>query len=226
MSVGLFKSLSFLVLFIYLLVCVGNLYMIYVGKGKVAKIFRVLLMPILAVFYFLAFRNHSIYIYIAILLFWISDLFLTESNLKNALFGFFLYANSNLLFMKELVPNIKFADLNYILTIFVFLFYLGLVGFFIFITFERTRAVLKSGIRIVSFSRIVSALLCIFSVLLVSEIGKGAFYIVIGSNLLFLNQLIFSHSVISKKYKSVDLFLSVSYSLATLFVVIGVGFLV
>lgn len=225
MTSGLFKNLSLLVLSIYILISFFNVYMIYVEKTEMAKIFRVFLMPTLAVFYFFGFKNHINLIYFAILFFWIADLLLTKSNTKNVIFGFFVYSIANMLLIKEVLLKIKFSDLNYILTIFVFLFYIGLATFFIILTFEKTKSILKDGFKIFSFSRIISAILCVFSTLVIADMEKGAFYIIVGSNLLLLNNLIFSHAKISKKYKFIDLILSVVYPLATLFVVIGVAFL-
>lgn len=73
---------SYIILLIYTLFTIGNLYMILQKKDTERSFFNVLLMPLLALFYFLKFKNHNILIYLSIFSFWIGDILCTKRNKK------------------------------------------------------------------------------------------------------------------------------------------------
>lgn len=78
MNNGLLEIFSYIILFIYTIFTIGNLYMILQKKTRERNFFNVLLMPLLALFYLLRFKNHNILIYLAIFSFWIGDILLTK----------------------------------------------------------------------------------------------------------------------------------------------------
>ena len=82
MNKGLLGIFSYIILFIYTIFTTFNLYMILQKKDTERSFFNVFLMPLLALFYFLAFKNHSIFIYLAIFSFWLGDIFFTKKNQK------------------------------------------------------------------------------------------------------------------------------------------------
>ena len=91
MNNGIFKIISYLILLIYTLFTFGNLYMILQKKNTERNFFNVLLMPLLALFYFFRFKNHDILIYLAILFFWFGDILFTRRNKKNIIMGLPLF---------------------------------------------------------------------------------------------------------------------------------------
>ena len=83
MNNNLLNIFSYIVLLIYAIFTVGNLYMILQKKDPERSFFNVFLMPILALFYFLRFKHHNVFVYLAILAFWIGDVLCTKRNKKN-----------------------------------------------------------------------------------------------------------------------------------------------
>ena len=87
MNNGLLEIFSYIILFIYTIFTIGNLYMILQKKTTERNFFNVFLMPLLALFYLLRFKNHNILIYLAIFSFWIGDILLTKKNKRNVILG-------------------------------------------------------------------------------------------------------------------------------------------
>lgn len=215
-------TLSILSLILYFVSLFFNIFMIYINENNKASFFRFLFMPFLASFYFFYFKNHEMLIYLAIFSSFLADLFLTKLKVKNIIKGFFFYSLSSLFFLINIFLKVDFTKLNYILAIFVFLFYLSIAIGFIFLTIERTKKVLKEN-NIFSILRVILALFCTFLIFFTSHTNLNIFYLNVGANLLFFEQLIYSHACISKKNKYLDICLNVVYHLSLFFLILGFG---
>ncbi|KXB45451.1 hypothetical protein HMPREF3188_00936 [Tissierellia bacterium KA00581] len=222
MTFTFFKILSYLSFIIYFVFCFFSVSLFHLKEDVKAIFFRSLFMPVLMIFYFSSFKNHILTVYFALLFSWFGDMFLSRLNVKNIFLSFLFYSISVILFLLNILLKINFKNLNYILVSFVFLFYLIIAFVYVFLTMERTRKVLK-GNNIFTIFRTVLALFCIFVIIFASE-TKGKFlYLILGSNLLFVNQLLFSHYLITKKNEFLDFCLTITYSLSLLFLVCGFG---
>lgn len=215
-----FYFFSIFSLVVYFMSLCFNIFMLYIKENRKASFFKLFFMPALASFYFFSFKNHQILIYLAIFSLFLGDLFLTKLRLRNIIEGFFFYTLSSLFFFINIFLKVDFKKLNYILGIFVFLFYLSLSIGFIFLTIDRTKKVLKES-NIFSIFRVVLSLFCIFVIFFTSHTNSKVFYLIVGSNLLFLTGLIYSHACISKKNNYLDIVLNISYAFSLFFLILG-----
>ena len=81
MNNGVLGIFSYIILLIYTLFTIGNLYMILQKKNTERNFFNVFLMPLLVIFYFLKFKNHNIFIYLSILSFGL-EIFYVQKEIK------------------------------------------------------------------------------------------------------------------------------------------------
>ena len=80
---------------------------LYKKKDPERSFFNVFLMPILALFYFLRFKHHNVFVYLAILAFWIGDVLCTKRNKKNILMGIPLFILGIAFYVIKLLTLIK-----------------------------------------------------------------------------------------------------------------------
>ena len=161
MNNGLLEIFSYIILFIYTIFTIGNLYMILQKKTTERNFFNVFLMPLLALFYLLRFKNHNILIYLAIFSFWIGDILLTKKNKRNVILGLSLSCIGMILYVIKLITFIKIINLNYLLTILIMILYFGLVFFEVIISYEYASEYFKKDIIFLYIIAFLNALLCI-----------------------------------------------------------------
>lgn len=218
---------SYIILLIYTLFTIGNLYMILQKKDTERSFFNVLLMPILALFYFLKFKNHNILIYLSIFSFWIGDILCTKRNKKNIIIGLPLFIIGIALYIVKLVTFIKISELNYLLTIVIMLLYFGLVFFEIIISYEYAIEYFKGDIIYLYIFAFVNATLCIMAILnAFSNYRSGVWYLIFGSNLFLLSSSLFLFVVFIKNNRFFNLCLTLTYAIAKLLLIIGFGLLI
>lgn len=218
---------SYIILLIYTLFTIGNLYMILQKKDTERSFFNVLLMPILALFYFLKFKNHNILIYLSIFSFWIGDILCTKRNKKNIIIGLPLFIIGIALYIVKLATFIKISELNYLLTIVIMLLYFGLVFFEIIISYEYAIEYFKGDIIYLYIFAFVNATLCIIAILnAFSNYRSGVWYLIFGSNLFLLSSSLFLFVVFIKNNRFFNLCLTLTYAIAKLLLIIGFGLLI
>lgn len=218
---------SYIILLIYTLFTIGNLYMILQKKDTERSFFNVLLMPLLALFYFLKFKNHNILIYLSIFSFWIGDILCTKRNKKNIIIGLPLFIIGIALYIVKLVTFIKISELNYLLTIVIMLLYFGLVFFEIIISYEYATEYFKGDIIYLYIFAFVNATLCIMAILnAFSNYRSGVWYLIFGSNLFLLSSSLFLFVVFIKNNRFFNLCLTLTYAIAKLLLIIGFGLLI
>ena len=218
---------SYIILLIYTLFTIGNLYMILQKKDTERSFFNVLLMPLLALFYFLKFKNHNILIYLSIFSFWIGDILCTKRNKKNIIIGLPLFIIGIALYIVKLVTFIKISELNYLLTIVIMLLYFGLVFFEIIISYEYAIEYFKGDIIYLYIFAFVNATLCILAILnAFSNYRSGVWYLIFGSNLFLLSSSLFLFVVFIKNNRFFNLCLTLTYAIAKLLLIIGFGLLI
>ena len=218
---------SYIILLIYTLFTIGNLYMILQKKDTERSFFNVLLMPLLALFYFLKFKNHNILIYLSIFSFWIGDILCTKRNKKNIIIGLPLFIIGIALYIVKLVTFIKISELNYLLTIVIMLLYFGLVFFEIIISYEYAIEYFKGDIIYLYIFAFVNATLCIMAILnAFSNYRSGVWYLIFGSNLFLLSSSLFLFVVFIKNNRFFNLCLTLTYAIAKLLLIIGFGLLI
>ncbi len=218
---------SYIILLIYTLFTIGNLYMILQKKDTERSFFNVLLMPLLALFYFLKFKNHNILIYLSIFSFWIGDILCTKRNKKNIIIGLPLFIIGIALYIVKLATFIKISELNYLLTIVIMLLYFGLVFFEIIISYEYATEYFKGDIIYLYIFAFVNATLCIMAILnAFSNYRSGVWYLIFGSNLFLLSSSLFLFVVFIKNNRFFNLCLTLTYAVAKLLLIIGFGLLI
>ncbi len=218
---------SYIILLIYTLFTIGNLYMILQKKDTERSFFNVLLMPLLALFYFLKFKNHNILIYLSIFSFWIGDILCTKRNKKNIIIGLPLFIIGIALYIVKLATFIKISELNYLLTIVIMLLYFGLVFFEIIISYEYAIEYFKGDIIYLYIFAFVNATLCIMAILnAFSNYRSGVWYLIFGSNLFLLSSSLFLFVVFIKNNRFFNLCLTLTYAIAKLLLIIGFGLLI
>lgn len=218
---------SYIILLIYTLFTIGNLYMILQKKDTERSFFNVLLMPLLALFYFLKFKNHNILIYLSIFSFWIGDILCTKRNKKNIIIGLPLFIIGIALYIVKLVTFIKISELNYLLTIVIMLLYFGLVFFEIIISYEYATEYFKGDIIYLYIFAFVNATLCIMAILnAFSNYRSEVWHLIFGSNLFLLSSSLFLFVVFIKNNRFFNLCLTLTYAVAKLLLIIGFGLLI
>lgn len=227
MNNGVLGIFSYIILLIYTLFTIGNLYMILQKKDAERSFFNVFLMPLLALFYFFKFKNHNILIYLSILSFWIGDILCTKRNKKNIIIGLPLFIIGIALYIVKLATFIKISDLNYLLTIVIMLLYFGLVFFEIIISYEYATEYFKSDIIYLYVFAFVNATLCILSILnAFSNYKNGVWYLIFGSNLFLLSSSLFLFVTFIKSNRFFNLCLTSTYAIAKMLLIIGFGLLI
>ena len=223
MREGLFGIFSYIVLIIFFLFSFGNLYMNYKEKETEKAFFKVFLMPFLALFYFLHFKNLSNFILIALLFSWMGDVILIRSNVKNVVLGIIFFSIAHIMYIIQMGIMIEIRNLNYILTIFILIFYLGM-GYFVnsFIR-EYAYKTLKKRTNIIYYYGGLLCLLCSFSILLATNSINGALYLIFGSNLFLLSDTILSYSLFVRQNKLINSSIMATYLLGQIFIVFGFG---
>lgn len=227
MNKEVLRIFSYIILLIYTLFTIGNLYMILQKKDTERSFFNVLLMPLLALFYFLKFKNHNILIYLSIFSFWIGDILCTKRNKKNIIIGLPLFIIGIALYIVKLATFIKISELNYLLTIVIMLLYFGLVFFEIIISYEYAIEYFKGDIIYLYIFAFVNATLCIMAILnAFSNYRSGVWYLIFGSNLFLLSSSLFLFVVFIKNNRFFNLCLTLTYAVAKLLLIIGFGLLI
>lgn len=222
MNINFFKILSYLSFIIYFIVGSFNFFMLFIKNYKLAQLFRVFLTPILGIFYFFTFKEHSIYIYIALLFYFLGDLFLNRIMHKNIILSCFFYIFSLISFLINIIFKINFKNLNYILVCIIVLIYFIITLFLNSLTLEKNKMNFKSG-NIYIILKVVLSLFCIFIAVFASQTKDKVVFLILGSNLLFINLSLFSYSILEKKKESIDIFLSIINMFSLLFLILGFG---
>lgn len=224
MNKGLLGIFSYIILFIYTIFTTFNLYMILQKKDTERSFFNVFLMPLLALFYFLAFKNHSIFIYLAIFSFWLGDIFFTKKIKKNIILGFNLFFIGIIFYIVKLATLIKISNLNYLMTLFTIILYSGLVFFEIAISYEYAKKYFKRDIIFLYIFAGLNSILCIFTILTaISAYQNGIWYLILGSNLFLLSNSAFSYSIFIKNNRFFNICATLIYSISQLLIIIGFG---
>ena len=227
MNNGLLEIFSYIILFIYTIFTIGNLYMILQKKTTERNFFNVFLMPLLALFYLLRFKNHNILIYLAIFSFWIGDILLTKKNKRNVILGLSLSCIGMILYVIKLITFIKIVNLNYLLTILIMILYFGFVFFEVIISYEYATEYFKSDIIYLYVFAFVNATLCILAILnAFSNYKNGVWYLIFGSNLFLLSSSLFLFVTFIKNNRFFNLCLTSTYAIAKLLLIIGFGLLI
>ena len=226
MNNGLLEIFSYIILFIYTIFTIGNLYMILQKKTTERNFFNVFLMPLLALFYLLRFKNHNILIYLAIFSFWIGDILLTKKNKRNVILGLSLSCIGMIFYVIKLITFIRIVNLNYLLTILIMILYFGLVFFEVIISYEYATEYFKSDIIYLYVFAFVNATLCILAILnAFSNYKNGVWYLIFGSNLFLLSSSLFLFVTFIKNNRFFNICLTSTYAIAKLLLIIGFGLL-
>lgn len=224
MNNNLLNIFSYIILLIYAIFTVGNLYMILQKKDPERSFFNVFLMPILALFYFLRFKHHNVFVYLAILAFWIGDVLCTKRNKKNILMGIPLFILGIAFYVIKLLTLIKISNLNYLLALFIMVVYFGLVFFEVIISYEYSSEYFKRDIIFLYIFAFLNALLCILAILnAISTYKTGVWYLIFGSNLFLISSSLFLFVAFIKNNRFFNILLTITYSIAKLLIIIGFG---
>lgn len=224
MNNGLLEIFSYIILFIYTIFTIGNLYMILQKKTTERNFFNVFLMPLLALFYLLRFKNHNILIYLAIFSFWIGDILLTKKNKRNVILGLSLSCIGMIFYVIKLITFIKIVNLNYLLTILIMILYFGLVFFEVMISYEYASEYFKKDIIFLYIIAFLNALLCILAILtVISNYKSGVWYLVFGSNFFLISNSLFFFVSFIKSNRFFNICTTFTYAIAKLLLIIGFG---
>ena len=226
MNNGIFKIISYLILLIYTLFTFGNLYMILQKKNTERNFFNVLLMPLLALFYFFRFKNHDILIYLAILFFWFGDILFTRRNKKNIIMGLPLFIIGMTFYIIKLVNFIKITNLNYLLTILLMVLYFGFVAFEIIVSFEYASEYFRKDIIYLYVFAFFNATLCILTILTgIFNYRSGVLLLIFGSNLFLISNSLFLFVAFIKNNRFFNICTTFTYSIAKFLLIMGFGLL-
>ncbi|MEB3025631.1 MULTISPECIES: lysoplasmalogenase family protein [unclassified Parvimonas] len=224
MNNGLLGIFSYIILFIYTVFTIGNLYMILQKKNTERNFFNIFLMPLLALFYLLRFKNHDILIYLAIFFFWIGDILFTRRNKKNIILGLPLFIIGIAFYIIKLATFIKIPNLNYLLTILIMVLYFGLVFFEIIISYEYASEYFKKDIIFLFAFAFLNATLCIMAILTaISTYKIGVWYLIFGSNLFLISNSLFLFATVIKNNRFFNICTTLTYTIATYLLITGFG---
>lgn len=221
------KILSFISLIAYIIFLFFNLYNKYIEKKSDSAFFKVLLMPVLCIFYFSSFRNFSILVVLALFFSWLGDIFLIKTKMKDVLFGIFGFSLAHIFYIFQLTKLIEFKNLNYIFISVLIVLYFGLSIFVSMVLKEYATKILKKYTNVIFIYSSLLSLLSIFSILVgLNSKFLVSVYLILGSNLFMLSDSILSYNLFVKREKITDILVMLTYGLAQLFIVLGFGNLI
>lgn len=221
------KILSFISLIAYIIFLFFNLYNKYIEKKSDSSFFKVLLMPVLGIFYFSSFRNFSILVVLALFFSWLGDIFLIKTKMKDVLFGIFCFSLAHIFYIFQLTKLIEFKNLNYIFISVLIVLYFGLSIFVSMVLKEYATKILKKYTNVIFIYSSLLSLLSIFSILVgLNSKFLVSVYLILGSNLFMLSDSILSYNLFVKREKITDILVMLTYGLAQLFIVLGFGNLI
>lgn len=221
-----FTTFSYVMLFIYIIFSLGSCYFNLKGKKSEKAFLKLFLMPTLTLFYILTFKNYKIFVLLALLFSWFGDIILIKHNTKNVILGILFFSTACVFYTVSMIGIVKFTELNYILTIFVFVICF-VVPFFInsFIR-EYSSKILK---RNVHFSYIygfcVGLLLAMSLLVLTSNYRPEKIYLFFGSTLLLISSVFVGYLVFYKQNKIANAILMLTYTVAQFLLVSGFGYI-
>ena len=208
--------ISILVLIVFLLSSVFNIFSHLIDYKKGAAISKTLLMPTLALYYVISSSDMSFLILLALLCSFIGDLFLLDNlRIKHGLIAFMV---GHGFYIGKFALNLRFENFQIVYLIFLvpYVFYLP----------HFIKKLIPSAGKIKGYLIAYSVIISIMSylALLNSFINPSfqSYMIFFGSLLFIISDNILAYSIFIYKKKYHNLFIMITYILAQFFIVIGI----
>lgn len=211
---------------LYLFILAGNIVSNALQKKRLAGLFKVLLMPSLALFYYTAFPHMVLAVVLALAFSWAGDIFLLQSKFAFLLAGIASFALAHIFYIIHMMTGLMLALPNMLTLLIVAVIYLFIsTGINVYLK-DKVRPILGNASGAVSIYAGLLASLCICAVVFGIEMASPAgWLLILGANLFLISDSILSLDLFVKKHAYNDVIIMASYGLAQLCIVWGFGLL-
>lgn len=219
--------LAYLSLIIYIVFLALNIYFNIIDKNWEKGFFKVLLMPVLAIFYLSVFKDYGLIIMLAIVFSWFGDVFLLKTRQRDIIFGMLSFSLAHIMYILQIVYKMEFKNINYIFVSILIVLYFGIGIFISTYLREYVKKTLKNLTNLIYVYGTLLSILGIFSMIVgLNNLYSGGIYLMLGSNLFILSDIILSYNLFIKNDKISSILVMFIYSISQLFLIIGFGYLI
>ena len=219
-TTGILALLSYAVILLGILICSA------MQKPKLAGIFKVLLMPSLALFYSCNFPHMALAVLLALGFSWLGDILLLRSSFPFLLAGIGGFAMAHIFYIIHMMAGLLLAPPSMLLLIIVGLVYLLISTALSVYLKDKVRPVLQgaSGAIPVYAGLLASLAICAVVFGLSTKSASG-WLLIVGANLFMLSDSLLSLELFVRKTRYGDLMVMLTYGLAQLAIIWGFGLL-